>query len=319
MRRSDHFKVIAHYLTQLATQTKILNSLNLQDINVHAENFFRDLLNLILDYNFININIVEKNSQAIDLGDAQNRIAIQVTSTSDFAKIRHTHNGFVAGGHATKYDRLVILIIGEKKNYRQKFIGGNGTIKVSFDEDVWDLEYLMRIMQNLPLPKLAECHTFLRNELRISEPRTSSEISTLIRLIEVLSLAEEGISIGDSREDPDPENKINDRFSEHSEFLKLLYQELHEIYGRALAEVTRQSDLSHIRVRKLQVYLMQWSDRILGEFGGDPKAALEALTERVLQMMGDGDSDFDDSAVRFYLIAQLIACNVFPNKQSLHA
>jgi len=141
----------------------------------------------------------------------------------------------------------------------------------------------------------------------------------LVRLIEVLSSAEEGLSAGDNREDPDPERKIRDRFAEHAEFLERQYVELHEIYGRALAEVDKYSDLGHIRVRKLQIYLMNWSDRILTECGGDPKTALETLTERVLRMMGTSEAPFDDGAIRYYLIGQLIACNVFPNKRSFYA
>ena len=64
---------------------------------------------------------------------------------------------------------------------------------------------------------------------------------------------------------------------------------------------------------------MNWSDRVLTECGGDPQAALELLTQRVLGMMGSSDAGFDDGAVRYYLIDQLIMCNVFPNKRSQSA
>ncbi len=83
--------------------------------------------------------------------------------------------------------------------------------------------------------------------------------------------------------------------------------------------MNRHADLGHVRVRKLQVYLMNWSDRVLSELGGDPKAALEALAGKVLRMMGSSEVAFDDGAIRYYLINQLIACNVFPNKRALDA
>ena len=44
MNRSDLINGITHYLTHLRMQVEHLNNLNLQDDNVHAENFFRDLL-----------------------------------------------------------------------------------------------------------------------------------------------------------------------------------------------------------------------------------------------------------------------------------
>lgn len=318
MNRSDLIKGITYYLTHLRMQVEHLNSLNLQDVNVHAENFFRDLLNLALGYDLMNINIVEKNARAIDLGDELARIAIQVTSTSDLGKIKHTHGGFVKGGLDSKYDRLVVLVIGEKKAYREVSLGGNGVFSLSLEDDVWGMTDLLRKVGDLPLDKLERCRDFLRAELRIAEPRESNEVNTLIRLIEVLSAAEEGLALGDNREDPDPERKIYDRFAEHAEFLKRLYADLHEIYGRALAEVNRYSDLSHVRVRKLQVYLMRWSDRILNECKGNPHVALDVLAEKVLQMMGVSDVAFDDGAIRYYLIGQLIACNVFPNKRPIH-
>ena len=318
MNRSNLIKGITHYIAHLRLQIELLNNLNLQDDNVHAENFFRDLLNLALGYDLKNINIVNKNAMAIDLGDEVERIAIQVTSTSDLAKIKHTHDGFVKGGLDRKYDQLVVLIIGEKKSYREASLGGNGIFNMSLERDVWDMRDLLRMIGDLPLDKLERCRDFLRAELRIAEPRESNEVNTLIRLIEVLSAAEEGLSLDDNREDPDPKGKIRDRFSMHAEFLERLYVELHEIYGRALAEVNRHSDLSHVRIRKLQVYLMRWSDRILNECGGDPQVALVKLTEKVLQMMGASDVAFDDGAVRYYLIEQLITCNVFPNKRPIY-
>ena len=95
--------------------------------------------------------------------------------------------------------------------------------------------------------------------------------------------------------------------------------ELFEIYGRALKEVEAHTDLGHVRIRKLQVYLWNWSDRVLKEFKGDPAAALQALCDRIMAMMGTGEADFDECAVRYYLINQLIACNVFPNKAAISA
>jgi hypothetical protein len=319
MNRAPILNSICYYLTHMRMSVDTLNSLNLQDINVHAEIFFRDLLNLALGYKLRNINIIEKNAWAIDLGDEDERIAIQVTSTAKVAKIKHTHKGFLAAGLNGKYDRLVVLIIGQKNSYRDPILGGNGIFSMSLVDDVWDISDLLRKIGDLGLEKLALCRDFLRDQLAIVEPRQSNEIYTLVRLIETLSAAEEGLSAGDNREDPDPEGKIRGRFADDAEFLERQYVDLHAIYGRALAEVNKHSDLGHVRVRKLQVYLMNWSDGVLTEYGVDPKAALDGLTAKVLRMMGTGEAAFDHGAVRYYLIQQLIACNIFPNKRLLDA
>lgn len=319
MNRSELIKGITHYLTHLRMQVEHLNGLNLQDDNIHAENFFRDFLNLVLGCDLKNINIVEKNAQAVDLGDEVGRMAIQVTSTSEIGKIRHTCEGFLKRGLDCKYDRLVVLIVGEKKKYREISIGDDDGFNISLEDDVWGMIELIRQVGDLPLDKLSQCLDFLRSELRIVEPRVSNEVETLIRLIEVLSAAEEGLAFGDNRDDPDPERKIHDRFAEHAEFLQRLYVDLYEIYARTLDDVKKHSELSHVRVLKLQVYLMRWSDRVLNDCGGDPTLALDVLTGKVLDMMGNSDLSYDDGAVRFYLIEQLVACNVFPNKRSVNA
>ena len=319
MRRAELLRIVTHYLTHLRVSVEASNSLNLQDLNVHAEAFFRDLLNLALDYRLINVNIVEKNARAIDLGDEVNRIAIQVTSTADFTKVKHTVGGFIKANLQSKYDRLIVLIIGAKKSYRETSVGDPNTFSMSVTDDVWDVADLLRMIGDLNLDKLQACQDFLRKELRLSEPRQSNEVRTLMRLIEVLSASEEGVQAGDNREDPDPEGKIRDRFADHAEFLQQEYVKLFEIYGRALKEVEAHTDLGHVRVRKLQVYLWNWSDRVLREFKGDPEAALQALRDRIMGMMGTGEADFDEGAVRYYLINQLIACNVFPNKATISA
>ena len=68
MNRIDLINNITRYLTILKTEVELRNALNLQDINVHAETYFRLLLNLLLELDLKNINIVDRNATAIDLG-----------------------------------------------------------------------------------------------------------------------------------------------------------------------------------------------------------------------------------------------------------
>lgn len=318
MNRGQLLHAINYRLAHLRYLVEQSSHLNLQDINIHAENFFRDLLNLAFGYHLKNINIVEPNATAIDLGCDDSRIAIQVTSTSGISKIRHTHSRFTAKRLQDKYDRLVVLIVGQKKAYAEAALGDDG-FSISLSDDVWDFRDLSRMIGDLTLPGLQRCYDFLRDELAIAEPKQSNEVLTLVRLIEVLSSEDDGSPSTDNREDPDPEGKIRRRFADHAEFLESQYVQYHELYGRLLAEVNKHSDLSHMRIKKLQLYLMTWSDRVLTDCGGDPKTALDLLTHIVLGMMGTSRAEFDDGAVRYYLIHQLIMCNVFPNKRSVSA
>ncbi|KFL30601.1 hypothetical protein JP75_14025 [Devosia riboflavina] len=319
MNRKSLLDGIIHYLSILRVSVELHNSLNHQDINVVSENFFRDFLNLAFGYELKNINIVEKNARAIDLGDEDARIAIQVTSTAGMPKIKHTHSGFVAGGLDAKYDRLVVLVIGEKKTYRQDSLGGGDVFAMSIKDDVWGLDELLARIDDLPPEKLVQCFDYLKAGISTRQPREANEVLTLLRLIEVLSESEIEAVAGDIRVDPDPEGKINARFADHADFLKRQFTDLHALYGATLAEVSGQSDIGHGRMLKLQIYLTNWSDRVLQECVGNPEQALETMVMRIMEKMGDGTAGFDESAVRFYLIDQLIRCNVFPNKTAAHA
>lgn len=313
MNRKARIDGIVFYLSILKNSVEMHNSLNHQDINVVSENFFRDFLNLAFGYRLKNINIVKKNAEAIDLGDDEARIAIQVTSTTGFAKVKHTYGGFVKGGLESTYDKLVVLMIGERPAFKQDTLGEKGGFQMSLKDDVWGMRELLAKLDDLSLEELVVCEQYLKDGISIRRPREANEVLTLVRLIEVLSEPVVEVVRMDIRTDPDPEGKINARFADHADFLKRQFTEMHMLYGATLEEVIGQSDLGHGRILKLQLYLTHWSDRVLKLCGNNPKTALETMVSETMAKMGDGDIGFDEGAVRFYLIHQLIVCNVFPN------
>jgi hypothetical protein len=91
--RQSYITVISKRLSLLQLEVEALNSLNLTDINVYAENFYRDFFN-ILGYEFDNTNFYDNNFAHIDLIDTKNKLAIQVTSQNDNVKIQESIDGF---------------------------------------------------------------------------------------------------------------------------------------------------------------------------------------------------------------------------------
>ena len=121
INKEFYLKNIAEDLALLSREVSILNAVNLYDINIIAEDFFPGLLNLIYGYELKNANHLEKNAPAIDLVDAKNRIAIQVTSDNSSTKIKHTIEEFNKNQAYQLYDRLVVLILTQKKKYYSNF------------------------------------------------------------------------------------------------------------------------------------------------------------------------------------------------------
>lgn len=73
-------------------QHQVINDLSL---NIHGENFFRDVFNFIYGYNLVNANFETGNSPCIDLINKKNKLAYQITTTRTKEKIEKTLQALV--------------------------------------------------------------------------------------------------------------------------------------------------------------------------------------------------------------------------------
>ena len=121
LKSEIRIKEIKAKLAWLAQYVKFNNQDGMTDINKAVEDFFCGLLNIIFNASLENMNYVQRDYPAVDLGDEENRLAVQVTSTSSRDKIIHTLDKFFEHKLDKDYNRLVILIVGKKEAYRKKF------------------------------------------------------------------------------------------------------------------------------------------------------------------------------------------------------
>lgn len=315
MNRQDYQKSIISSLSWLSTQVEVNNKLNLTDINVHAENFYRDLLNLVFDYDLVNINIVEPNAAAIDLGDQGSRIAIQVTSTSSLAKTRHTVDKFIEKELYKHYEKLIILNIAKKIDHSVETVGDDN-YSLDTKDDIWDIGSLSVKINDFELKKLQEISEFLNEQLYVKPAEgLPRNVETILRLIELIS--DEGhpaVGEGYLRE-PFPDEKINKRFSEHAEYLKAEFLNLYKDYGAVLDSVEKESDIGQVKIRRVAQHLRVFSDRVLTECDGNPKMAIDKLIDYFIDLLQKNGFEADTGAAQFYIVKQLVKCNVFPNKE----
>jgi hypothetical protein len=90
---------------------KLNNKNSLFNINNFSENFYRDIFNIILNLKLENANLFKNNEKSIDLKDALNSIAIQVTSDNSLEKIRHTVEEFIDNGYNNDFRELKICVL----------------------------------------------------------------------------------------------------------------------------------------------------------------------------------------------------------------
>lgn len=283
------------------------------DLNIHAEYFFCDLLNMIFNASLVNLNTINTNAKSIDLIDLRKRLAIQVTSTPEFSKIKKTVDGFIETENINNIDRLIVLIIIKKKRYQAKTYGDKFIISVS--DDVLDYTDLIKLIMGLPPEKIQKICDYLSSQIfDTPSQKAPKEVTTILEMIKILSTDEHPQSGNGFQEEPDPNGKINKRFSAYAEYLMEIYVPLMAAYAGILNEINNSSDSGIININKLSAYLKRASNSALDECNGNPVDALNKLTDYYASRLRSNGVDYDDSAIQYYLIDNMIRCNVFPNK-----
>ena len=141
-------------------------SLGHYNINIEAENFFRDLLNLIFGWSLTNSNLEKQNHGCFDLFDAVRGIAVQVTSVTGGPKIRKTLDSLnTLPNHGIRrllfvYPRLEKASLGSSAK--------DFAVAAYFNAaaDRLDLRDLLREMRDLDADKQREALELIRTELR---------------------------------------------------------------------------------------------------------------------------------------------------------
>ena len=317
MNKEVYLKNIAENLALLSREVSILNAVHLYDINIIAEDFFPGLLNLIYGYELKNANNLEKNAPAIDLIDQKNRIAVQVTSDNSSTKIKHTIEEFNKSQAYHLYDRLVVLILTQKKKYSSNF-DTQGLFSFEKARDIWDVEKLIKDIRELETAQIKNVSDYLSEELynkyySVRETQ-EGEVDTIIDLIEYIS---QHRKVNKDRETTvDPEYKIYKRFKNFADKLITEYTTLYTIYGEALNIVNETLGIDEAQDIIIMFYLQDISVQFLEEEHDNPIAALNKLVTYFEEKLSINGKKYDRSAIKFYLVNEMIKCRVFPNERS---
>lgn len=172
MNREIHIKRVSDFLAELETKVNNRSMLGLLDLNVIAETFFADFLNIIYGYKLKNLNIDCSNAPGIDLGDHENRIAYQVTSTKTSNKVQKTLDQFIKHDLSKEYDTLYILILGEKQTSYKTIQTHN--LGFSIQDNILDLKDVLRAANKLKTEKLKSLCDVIERETNINLGATSS-------------------------------------------------------------------------------------------------------------------------------------------------
>lgn len=309
----DNNSKILSYFERLESKVRINNSVGLTDVNSAAEDFFAGLLNKIFDLKLINLNLKKLNFTAIDLGDSKKRICFQVTSECGKQKIQETLDRFSSHKLYEDYDFLKFAIISSKRyNSKTSFVI-DPNLKFDIRDDILTIPKLANKIRSLDRDKQKEILDFFSSEFDDPKKKQiSNEVETLVDLIDFLTQNKEKPNQGWS-EEPDPEGKIQHRFSEHSAYLREEIKKLIPIYSNAKEQVLNVRGYNLLEAEYVKIFLQNKSNEFLNRANGNPEIALDNLVIFFEENMGNSGRQYDVMAIRFYLIDELIKCNIFPN------
>lgn len=116
MNRDDHLNSIAKYVGRMAHEIRALNAVGRFDINSVAEDFLIPVLKLVFDCpDLQNMNRIQANFPAVDLGCATTKVSFQVTTDGSSSKVVKTLEGFHEHGLDKTFDQLYVLALNEKQ------------------------------------------------------------------------------------------------------------------------------------------------------------------------------------------------------------
>ncbi|HTJ50519.1 MAG TPA: SMEK domain-containing protein [Cyclobacteriaceae bacterium] len=161
--REVYISEIAKSLASLQNEIALRNSLNLLDINIHTEDFFKKLLNKINGYDLKNLNLSAPNTKTIDLADRANGVAFQITSDNSKRKIQNTVVAFYQDELYKEYKLKILITKGKVKKYEPIVYTD---FQFDFNLDVIDIQSLLRSLMDFDVDQLRDISQWIASELQ---------------------------------------------------------------------------------------------------------------------------------------------------------
>jgi len=186
MNRSYFYSYIARQIEILALEIESNGKQNLLDLNIHAESFYRDLFNKLLDYSLTGTNNLVSNATAIDLQDDINKLVIQVSSDCSKKKIEETLSKEKLAPLAKLGYRLKFIFIGkDAPTLKGKIYKNPHNILFDSTTDILDKRSILSLIREATIEKQTNVYQLMKKEFDpVTDTSTvSSNLSELIRLL----------------------------------------------------------------------------------------------------------------------------------------
>ena len=193
MQRKNYFDYVEEKLAILSIRVMNRGKLNILDVHMHSENFYRDFINLLYGWSLENANNRLQNIEAIDLIDDNVKLIVQVSATATKTKINNSLSKKSIEEYAKRGYMFKFVSIAENADQlrQQKY---NNLYNIGFNpkKDIYDISSLEKDILNLKSQKLEEVYQFIKAELGNMPDcvRFNSDLTTIINILAEVKLDE---------------------------------------------------------------------------------------------------------------------------------
>ncbi|MCY4523811.1 MAG: SMEK domain-containing protein [Halobacteriovoraceae bacterium] len=161
--RKQAFDTISRSLAITRYDIEQHQSVNDLSLNIHGENFFRDIFNDVYKLNLENTNFKSTNNACIDLIDNGKKLAYQITTTRTKEKIKNTLRALTTEKYKEFQIKIFYLLdrASPTENTIQEVRENYG---INLTEILFDYENIIKDIQNLPNSEIVNlCNNHFKN------------------------------------------------------------------------------------------------------------------------------------------------------------
>ena len=171
IKKRDTYDKIVHALSIFIDEIETKAKNNLLDDNVFSEDFIKNLLNVCMGWELVNLNTDINSFPGIDLGDKKRHIGVQITSTKTSKKIIDSLDTIVEKKVDSDFNEIYFLILGRKQNSYAVDFTKYSTLDCS-KNNIWDILDIGKWCAHYDEVHMKQVWDVIQRELVVGDSKT---------------------------------------------------------------------------------------------------------------------------------------------------
>lgn len=310
VNRSAIFNACEQKLALLCCRVELRGRLNILDLNIHCEDFYAGLLNILYSYQLKNINAYNQNAEGLDLVDSTSKIVLQVSSTATKQKVNSALSKDLSAytGHGFRF----LSISKDASHLRKETYTNPHWLVFDPSNDIYDVTTLLKVVIHMGLPQQREVYDFLKDELGEERLKEESNLAAVINIISKQDL--DGVSPRATAIDFNVDDKVKFNGLQGAAGVVADYALFHHVVDRIYAEF----DSAGINKSKSVLDAFRTTyHRLSAIYSGDELffQIVEEVIKRVQESSNYASIPIDELqlCVNILAVDAFIRCKIFKN------